>query len=164
MPRTWITPPGYTRLAPVFLKGEGGAVSVPSGSRLTVSVTGGDGAPSLSLDGHSEVFRALDTASFQADRDLTEGGHLAVRRNGHELAAWDLTVVADQPPTAEWSEPPGRAAGSQQSRLPWQVGDDYGVVSLQAELRLRETFHTIASDYWEESKRDARVSRRLVVA
>ena len=126
--QAWITPPAYTRLAPMFLKAEGGAVSVPAGARLTVSVTGGDGVPSLSLDGHSEPFRALDKASFQADRDLTEGGHLAVRRNGRELAAWDLTVIADQPPTAEWSEPPGRATGSQQSRLPWQTSDDYGVV------------------------------------
>jgi uncharacterized protein (TIGR02302 family) len=136
--QAWITPPAYTRLAPVFLKADGGAVSVPAGARLTVSVTGGDGVPSLSLDGRSEPFRALDKTSFQADRDLTEGGRLMVRRNGRELAAWALTVIADQPPTAEWSEPPGRAAGSQQSRLPWQTADDYGVVSLQAELRLRD--------------------------
>ena len=95
-------------------------------------------APSLSLDGSSEPFRTLDKASFQADHDLTEGGRLAVRRNGHELAAWDLSVVADQPPTAAWTEPPGRAAGSQQTRLPWRATDDYGVVSLQAELRLRD--------------------------
>jgi uncharacterized protein (TIGR02302 family) len=136
--QAWITPPAYTRLAPVFLKAEGGTVSVPAGARLTVSVTGGDGTPNLSLDGRTEAFRALDKASYQADRDLTTGGHLTVRRNGHELAAWDLTVVVDQPPSAEWNEPPGRAAGSQQTRLPWRASDDYGVTALQAELRLRE--------------------------
>jgi uncharacterized protein (TIGR02302 family) len=136
--QAWITPPGYTRLAPIFLKAEGGSVAAPSGARLTVSVTGGDDAPTMLLGGHSEAFRVLDKASFQADRDLTEGGHLAVRRNGRELAAWDLTVIADQPPTAEWTEPPARASGSQQSRLPWRVADDYGVASLQAELRLRD--------------------------
>jgi uncharacterized protein (TIGR02302 family) len=136
--QAWITPPTYTRLAPIFLKADGGAVSVPAGARLTVNVTGGDGTPSLSLAGHSEQFRALDAASFQADRDLIEGGRLAVRRGGHELAAWDVTVVADQPPTAEWSEPPGRVAGSQQTRLPWRATDDYGVVSLQTEIRLRD--------------------------
>ncbi len=136
--QAWITPPGYTRLAPIFLKADGGAVSVPAGSRLTVSVTGGDATPNLLLDGRSEPFRALDKASFQVDRDLTQGGRLAVHRSGHELAAWDLSVVADQPPTADWSEPPGRATGSQQTRLPWRATDDYGVVSLQAELRLRD--------------------------
>jgi uncharacterized protein (TIGR02302 family) len=136
--QAWITPPGYTRLAPIFLKPDSGTVSVPAGARLTVSVTGGSGAPMLALDGHSEPFRALDTTSFQADHDLTAGGHLTVRRDGRQLAAWDLAVVADQPPTAEWSDNPARAPGSQQTRLPWLASDDYGVVSLQGEMRLRD--------------------------
>ncbi len=136
--QAWITPPAYTRLAPVFLKADSGTVSVPAGSRLTVSVTGGTDAPTLSLAGRSDAFRALDQTSFQADRDLSQGGHLTVRRDGRQLAAWDLAVIADQRPTAAWSENPGRAAGSQQTRLPWRASDDYGVVSLQAELRLRD--------------------------
>ena len=110
--QAWITPPAYTRLAPIFLKPDSGSVSVPAGARLTVSVTGGSVAPTLMLDGHSEPFRALDKASFQADRDLHEGGHLTVRRDSRELAAWDLAVVADQPPTADWTDGPGRAIGS----------------------------------------------------
>lgn len=136
--QAWITPPAYTRLAPIFLKADGGTVSVPTRARLTVSVTGGKGTPSLSLDGSAEPFRVLDKASFQADRTLSEGGHLTVRRNGAELAGWDLTVVEDEPPIAQWGEPPGRAGDSQQTRLPWRASDDYGVVSLQAELRLRD--------------------------
>ena len=136
--QAWITPPAYTRLAPMFLKSDGGSVSVPTGSRLTVSVTGGNGTPSVSLNGAAEPFRMLDKTSYQAERTLSEGGHVAVRRNGGELASWDVTVVDDQPPVAEWSEPPGRAGTSQQTRLPWRVSDDYGVTSLQAELRLRD--------------------------
>ncbi len=136
--QAWITPPAYTRLAPVFLKPDSGTVSVPAGSRLTVSVTGGADTPMLSLAGRSDAFRALDKTSFQADHDLAQGGHLTIRRDGRQLAAWDLAVIADQKPTAEWSENPGRAAGSQQTRLPWRAADDYGVVSLQAELRLRD--------------------------
>jgi uncharacterized protein (TIGR02302 family) len=136
--QAWITPPGYTRLAPIFLKPDVSQVSVPAGSRLTVSVTGGTGTPSLTLGSRSEAFHVLDQASFQADHDLTEGGQVAVRRNGRELASWDLSVVVDQPPTATWSEPPGSVPGSQQLRLPWQVTDDYGVASLQVEMRLRD--------------------------
>lgn len=136
--QAWITPPAYTHLAPVFLRPEGGAVSVPAGSHLTVSVTGGSGTPSLLLDGRAGEFRALDKGSFQADRDLTQGGRLALRRNGHELAGWNLAVIADRPPSVAWTEPPGAAGTSQQTRLPWTVSDDYGVVSLQAELRLKE--------------------------
>jgi uncharacterized protein (TIGR02302 family) len=137
--QAWITPPAYTRLAPIFLKPDGATVSVPAGAHLTVSVTGGGGGtPQLALEGHSEAFRALDNASFQADRELTGGGRLTVRRGGRELAAWNLAVVADQPPTAEWTDNPARAPGSQQTRLPWHASDDYGVVALQAEMRLRE--------------------------
>jgi uncharacterized protein (TIGR02302 family) len=136
--QAWITPPAYTRLAPVFLRPGSGAVSVPARSHLTVSVTGGSGEPRLALDGRAEPFRSLDKTSFQADRDLTEGGHLTIRRGGSELAAWDIAVVADQPPVAEWADNPGAAPGSQQTRLPWLASDDYGVVSLQAEMRLRD--------------------------
>ena len=136
--QAWITPPAYTRLAPLFLKNDGGPVCVPAGSHLTVSVTGGEGEPSLSLAGHAEPFRELDATSFQAERDLLSGGRLEVRRHGRELATWDLTVVADQPPTAAWTEPPGQAARSLQARLPWRASDDYGVTHLQAELRLKD--------------------------
>jgi uncharacterized protein (TIGR02302 family) len=139
--QAWITPPAYTGLAPVFLKNEGGAVSVPAGSHLAVSVTGGSGEPSLFLAGVNHPFQALDGASFQTDVALNTGGRLAVRRGGRELAAWALTVVADRPPMVSWPEPPGSARGDgpvPQTRLPWQVSHDYGVTSLNAELHLRD--------------------------
>ncbi len=139
--QAWITPPGYTDLAPVFLRPEGGAVSVPAGSHLTVSVSGGHGRPALTLAGRALPFQPLDAASFQADEDLSGGGRLIVHRGGAELAAWDLTVVADRAPIVTWPEPPGAARGSRiapRTRLPWQVAHEYGVVALQAELTLKD--------------------------
>ncbi|HEY1412464.1 MAG TPA: DUF4175 family protein, partial [Rhodopila sp.] len=136
--QAWITPPAYTGIAPLFLKAEGGSVSVPAGSHLTVNVSGGRAQPTLSLNDRSDAFSALDNSSFQAERDLTRGGLLTVKRDGGTLAAWMLTVVADQPPTAAWGDNPGRQGASQQTRLPWQAADDYGVTNLQAELRLRD--------------------------
>ena len=136
--QAWVTPPSYTRVAPIFLKNEGGAVSVPAGSRLTVNVSGIADAPNLTLNDKSQQFGALDNHSFQAEMDLSRGGLLRVRRGGTEMASWALTVIADQPPTAAWGENPGRQQGGQQTRLPWIAKDDYGVTSLQAELRLRD--------------------------
>ena len=136
--QAWITPPAYTRIAPIFLKAEGGSVSVPAGSHLTVNVSGGSTEPTLSLNDRTSPFSALDHSSFQAEWDLTRGGLLVVKRDGSSLASWKLTVVADQPPTAAWGDNPGRPPSGQQTRLPWQVSDDYGVTSLQAELRLRD--------------------------
>jgi uncharacterized protein (TIGR02302 family) len=136
--QAWITPPAYTRIAPIFLKTESGNVSVPAGSRLTINVSGGTSEPVLSLNDRSDSFTALDNNSFQVERDLTHGGLMTVRRGGSSLATWTLTVVADQPPTVAWGDNPGRQPSGQQTRLPWQVADDYGVTSLQAELRLRD--------------------------
>jgi uncharacterized protein (TIGR02302 family) len=136
MVQAWITPPAYTGVAPIFLHPEGGAVSVPAGSHLTVSVTGGMGEPTLTYDGRVDRFRTLDAGSFQADRDLTIGGRLSVRRLGRTVAGWDVTAVADTPPTVAWAEPPGQAPRGLQTRLPWTTQDDYGVVSLTAQLTL----------------------------
>ena len=149
----WITPPGYTRLAPSFLKTDGAPIAAPVGSRLTLSVTGSPSVPSMDFSGASEPLRALDATSFQAERDLTEAGRLVLRGPGRELAAWDIHVIPDRPPSASWPEPPGKVPGDatrgdpnarsgQQPRLntvlPWQVADDYGVTALQVEIRLRD--------------------------
>jgi len=140
--QAWITPPGYTGLPPLFLHPDGKAVSAPTGSHLTVNVTGGNGEPSLALGSDTEPFRALGGASWQAERDLVAGGILSVRRRGGTAASWALTVIPDNPPTAGFTDPPGAAlAGgrpTQQTRLAWRAEDDYGVAGLQAELRLRD--------------------------
>ncbi len=141
----WATPPAYTGLPPLFLPPQGGPVTLPAGSHLTVGLTGGAqgvGVAQLEIAGRAQDFDRLDETSFQADLDLNTGGRFAVRRGGDELAAWQVTILIDQPPTASFPEPPG-PAGQQQGRaprlrLPWQCADDYGVVTLQAELRLRE--------------------------
>jgi uncharacterized protein (TIGR02302 family) len=134
----WITPPGYTNLAPLFLRSDGAAVSVPAGSHLTLSLSGDGGTPTLTLGTQRLAFQPLDTASFQADADLATGGRLVVRRDGADLAGWDVTVVADAPPLVRWTEPPGPSRDGRipQTRLPWQVSHDYGVVALQAEVHL----------------------------
>ncbi len=144
--QAWITPPAYTNAAPVFLRPEGGVVAVPAGAHLTVSLSGGSGTPTLTLAGRTIPFVALEGGGFQADEDLADGGRLAVHRGGGgDLAGWDLTVVADAAPVVTWSEPPGGVASPERgapripaTRLPWQVSHAYGVVALQAELRLRD--------------------------
>ena len=140
--QAWITPPGYTGLPPLFLHPDNKAVSAPAGSHLTVNVTGGSGEPSVAIGDVAEPFRALDAASWQAERDLTASGTLTVQRRGGTAASWALTVIPDQPPTALFTDPPGAAQSgdrvTQQTRLAWRAEDDYGVASAQAELRLRD--------------------------
>lgn len=148
----WITPPPYTQLAPSFLKPEGGAIAVPAGAKLTLSVTGTNTAPTARFAGAAAALpikiRALDPTSFQGEHELTEAGKLVLDTAGRDLAAWDVTIIPDRPPSAAWTEPPapnapsgiaGLARPSQwNTRLPWQATDDYGVVSLQVEFHLRD--------------------------
>lgn len=133
----WATPPAYTGAAPVFLAPEGGAVTLPQGSRLQVSLSGGTGeAPSLALDSDEVAMRALDRASFAGETVLERGGRLRLTRDGRQIAAWTVTVQADAPPRVVFTEPPARAQRGLTIRLPWRAEDDWGVAALQAELRL----------------------------
>ncbi len=140
----WATPPAYTALPPILLRPDSPAASVPVGSHLTVSVTGVQGTPMLALGSASTPFKALDAGSWQAEQDLRDGGRLIVRGKGQELAAWQVSIIPDLPPTVAFTAAPGLAPGpvavgsAGSIRLPWKAGDDYGVVSVQAELRLRD--------------------------
>ncbi len=138
--QAWVTPPSYTGLPPLFLRADAADVNVPAGSHLTVSLTGGSGVPSMTFAGAATPFATLDAASWQAERDIPDGGALIVRRHWSELGRWTLTAIPDAPPTVAWTEPPGAGRGQRklQTRLPWTVTDDYGVASVVAELRLKD--------------------------
>ncbi|HEY4253160.1 MAG TPA: DUF4175 family protein, partial [Roseomonas sp.] len=133
----WATPPTYTAAAPIFLSPEGGAVTLPHGSRLQVSLSGGTGdAPSLALDAEALPMRSLDRTSFAGEAVLQHGGRLRLTRDGQPIAAWTITVQADAPPRVSFTEPPARAQRGLATRLPWRAEDDWGVAGLAAEFHL----------------------------
>jgi uncharacterized protein (TIGR02302 family) len=133
----WITPPAYTGRAPILLPGHDAALSIPVGSRLTVTVSGLRRAPELAgLAGGGQSFHALDTDSFQLDTVLTQSGLRILRGGGQRLARWAFTVLADAPPTIAFAEPPGPDQGGANLRLAWHGTDQYGVVSAQMTAHL----------------------------
>lgn len=134
--RAWITPPPYTRQAPVFLKADSASVSVPAGSRLTINLTGAPDTPALHGARGAEPFLALDQGSFQIERDLTQAEQIGVSLGGRMLAGWDIAVILDQPPVAAWADKPAQAPADPRVRLPWKASDDHGLTALRAELRL----------------------------
>jgi uncharacterized protein (TIGR02302 family) len=130
----WVTPPAYTGRAPLLLPGHDAALTLPAGSRLTVTVSGVHRAPRLA--GVGAGFEALDSDSYQLDTALTRSGLLTLRGGGERLARWTLTVLADQPPTIAFAGLPGPDPGSANLRLAWHGTDDYGVVSAQLQAHL----------------------------
>jgi uncharacterized protein (TIGR02302 family) len=132
----WITPPPYTGAPPIFLSPQGGYATAPAGSQLQLALSGsGPVAPELSGLG-AATFEALGGGSHAARATLEEGARVVIRREGREVAAWQIAVQADAPPLAAFTETPTRAQRGLALRLPWRTEDDWGVAALRAEIRL----------------------------
>lgn len=129
----WITPPAYTRLAPMFLERTAAVapVEVPVGSAVLVQVGGLQDAPTLVIGGRQTGFSALGPGGHRVEATIEEGERLAVELDGRELAAWPLKVVPDGKPTVEFTAPPARV-GRAHLRLAYEASDDYGLAEAAA--------------------------------
>ncbi|WP_419758868.1 DUF4175 domain-containing protein [Acidisoma sp.] len=130
----WVTPPDYTGRAPLLLPGHDAELSVPAGSRLTVTVSGVHRRPKLA--GADAAFHSLDADSFQLNSVLTRSGVLILRGGGERLARWSLTVSANRPPTIAFAGEPRPDQGSASLRLAWHATDNYAVVAAQMRAQL----------------------------
>ena len=134
----WVTPPAYTGAPPQFLNAAGGAVAVPAGSRLHMVFSGSANPPELRLGGAAHPFARMDAQSHTLELPLTEGGALVLKRDGRDVAQWALTITPDAPPVVVWDPSPARAGRGLGLRLPWKAEDDWGLVALRVELRLKQ--------------------------
>ncbi len=125
----WVTPPSYTGRPPVLLPLHEVALTVPNGSRLTVSVSGLSRAPTLA--GLPARFQRLDAHSFQLESTLRQSGLFVLRGRGEGLARWQIMVQPDGPPSIAFTGRPGPDADGFSLRVPWRATDDYGIVSAQ---------------------------------
>lgn len=139
--QAWIQPPAYTGQAPVFLPAGGAApetpISVPFGSRLTVSITGATAKPSLLLAGRKVGIARLAEGSYQAASVLNQGGRLRLGWRFSTIAGWTVALLPNEPPVASWPAPPGRAGTALSIKLPWHVQQRWGVARLTAVLQPR---------------------------
>ena len=150
----WITPPHYTGAAPIFLTEAArppsgaapAAVRLPVGSTVLARVHGGAAVPELAVDDVVVPFDAIDQANFEISAALDAGARLAVTQGGHEIAAWPIALIVDQPPLIEFSSPPSRTYRAA-LRLDYIAEDDYGLASVHAIIRrLDDTSQSFALD------------------
>jgi len=132
--QAWLEPPAYTGLPPIFLPQAGGDVTAPTGSRLTISITGLRRSPALTIAGTTVTLDPIGADSFSASTKLTAGGTISIGRFFSTLARWHLSLLPNEAPVAGWPALPGRAGTSLSTKLPWQVRQRWGVAALQAEL------------------------------
>jgi uncharacterized protein (TIGR02302 family) len=141
----WVTPPAYTGRAPVFLTSAANAATklftVPSGSEVTLRVTGGAGTETARL-GDSELKAAAPDAAAPAKEapaifkaNLAADTELSLQDVGKPLAAWQFKIIADQPPKIEFSGEPERSFSGSQT-FAYKATDDYGIASGRALLTL----------------------------
>ena len=133
----WITPPDYTRLAPIALKsdsarqpeeGEPVAIDIPVGSKLLVQIQGLTAAAELSANDSTQPMQALDAETQRAEVTLSKGDRIAIEGGGLDVS-WPVALRPDMPPTAALQEPTvtERAA----LRLVYGGGDDFGVTDMR---------------------------------
>lgn len=124
----WIEPPSYTGKPTLYLNDQPpGALSVPTGSRVTLRLYGKLGAIEVD-ESFSETPPAepVPTRLFKIDRD----GSLSVGPD-----RWAITATPDRAPTiATDGELTRTIAG--EMRLPFRAVDDYGISAGQAAISL----------------------------
>lgn len=152
----WITPPAYTGLPPLLPRsatndpsaneaaakaGPPQALAIPAGSTLLAQVTGGAGTPHLIIDKTDSAFTPIEkdandtgAPAWRAGSTLNDGAELVIKQGRTTLGAWPLKIIADQPPTIEFSKKPS-ASERRALRLEYKAHDDYGLASVSATIR-----------------------------
>ncbi len=133
----WITPPDYTRLAPIALKsdsakaapdGEPAPIDIPVGSKLLVQIQGLGGEAKLSANDATKPMQVLDAETQRAEVTLSKGDRIAIAGGGLDVS-WPIALRPDLPPTAELQEP--TVTERAVMRLLYAANDDFGVADMR---------------------------------
>jgi uncharacterized protein (TIGR02302 family) len=139
----WLTPPDYTRLAPISLSSavqqneDGKPIQVPAGSKILAQAEGVGAHASLFANGESKDFETLDPMTQRIEGKIKSGSEIEIRADGETLAHWPITVVPDRPPTVAFAAKPS-ATDRGVLRLDYAAKDDYGVANVRAVIQLRD--------------------------
>ena len=158
----WVTPPGYTGKAPVFLTDAPGVegarrLAVPQGSTLSVRISDRSGArlTFAPASGATAVAIAAKTAAGEAsgavsaatdeggpgageyETVLTAGGTATLETSFRTLGSWTFDVISDKAPAIRFEGTPA-AARNGALELAYAVTDDYGVAKGRAEITLAD--------------------------
>ena len=138
----WISPPAYTRKAPIYLDTQDAqrVLRVPAGSKVAgfIDNVAEVREAVLRIGGKDTPFTSVGPGRHQVDAAIEAGDTLVVLVNGRERATWKMRLVPDAPPTVEFTRDPATTE-RREFRIDYVAGDDYGVTSLKARMRLHGT-------------------------
>ncbi len=136
----WITPPAYTRRAPIFLSRDADPAAppaVPAGSTILVQATGAAKNLELAVGGARLAFAPIAAVepgakpSSRVETAIEAGEAVVVARGGLELWRWPIRVIPDAPPEIAFTAAPSAAFGAR-LRIDFEASDDYGVGTAHA--------------------------------
>jgi len=142
----WITPPGYTGHAPLFLTDEQGviahqgAVAVPEDSELTVRISGTERAPTLSGLLADASVEEIAPGTWGISGRINQEGRIAIATRAHPDANWTFELIPDVAPEIAFAPNPYPTPQGLLA-LPYTVQDDYGVTDIEARLTLSPVRH-----------------------
>ncbi len=130
----WVEPPAYTGKPSLYLSDLSDTFTAPAGSRITLRFYGEVGALSVAetVSGRTkDVGAATDT---QHSFDITRDGELRIDGPGGQ--AWNITALADAPPTVEVLPDGARTTFDGQMSQPFRARDDYEIINGTARFAL----------------------------
>lgn len=160
----WITPPEYTRQAPVFLTidgkeradiASGTELDIPTGSTITIRITGGDST--VNVTGGATIEReppplpteeelknatpaereAVKKTVREYELRMTEDSTMEINAYGGVILRYSFDVAPDTAPTVEIeTKPSPHRPGA--TELDVTVQDDYSGVTLTPEIKSDE--------------------------
>jgi uncharacterized protein (TIGR02302 family) len=138
----WLTPPEYTRMAPISLSstvqlesGEAPPLTVPAGSKILAQAEGIGAKATLLANGQSKDFEMLDATTQRIEGKIQSGDEIAIEADGDTLARWPIKVAPDQPPSIAFATNPS-ATDRGVLRLDYTAKDDYGIHDVKAVIQL----------------------------
>lgn len=133
-----ITPPAYTRLAPITLPTAGdraGApLKVPAGSVLRVEAQATRWPPLLAWGKEAVVLRPESDGSYAIEGELKADGKVRVTYAGKTIVRWMVDVIPDRAPTIRLTAKPG-ASARKSLRLAIDAEDDHGIEFLALRIK-----------------------------
>ncbi len=140
----WITPPDYTRLAPIALKADPAAkpvddavaltpIEVPVGSKLLVQIQGLGAAANLSANNASKPMEQLDSETQRAELVLKQGDKIGIAGGGLDVG-WPISLKQDMAPSAVLQEP--RVTERAVLQVAYGGKDDFGVTDMRLVITL----------------------------
>lgn len=138
--KMWVTPPAYTGRSPIYIEipsSDGRdpprALEIADGSTGLFVITGAPLDTGVAMDKNLVPLERLADTSQHGEFALKPAKRLELLHGGKPLAGFDVTWIADTPPTIAFTGP-SSTASRWRLKFDYKASDDYGVQGVTAHM------------------------------